>query len=160
MSQPPNAQQSPAADALEPSECWAFLREARVGRLALVDQGRPEIFPVSFLVDHGAIAFRTGPGRKLSIISSQQPADVVAFEADGVDDGIAWSVVVKGRAREITGLYDAIDSARLPLYPSQGGPKGHLIKVTPAEVTGRRFPVVDETRWTTQVTGSRAAAAE
>ena len=58
----------PAAQ-LDARECWAALRTADVGRLALVVDGRPEIFPVNFVVDHGTILFRTATGSKLAAIA-------------------------------------------------------------------------------------------
>ena len=44
---------------LESNECWALLRAADVGRLAVSIAERPDIFPVNFAVDHGTIVFRT-----------------------------------------------------------------------------------------------------
>ncbi len=148
------------AEALAPNECWALLRGSDLGRLALVLEGHPEIFPVTYLVDHGAVVFRTGPGGKLSAIHAQGAEQMVAFEADGVEGEVAWSVVIKGRAKEVTGLYDAIDSALLPLHPRHGGQKDHLVEVTPGEITGRRFSVVDQARWANELTGARPAAPE
>src|SRR4051794_39359108 len=46
--------------------CWALLRAADIGRLAVVVGDRPEIFPVNFVVDHGTVVIRTAPGTKLA----------------------------------------------------------------------------------------------
>jgi nitroimidazol reductase NimA-like FMN-containing flavoprotein (pyridoxamine 5'-phosphate oxidase superfamily) len=154
-----NVEQTRRAEELAPHQCWALLRGTELGRLALVLEGHPEIFPITYLVDHGAVVFRTAPGSKLSAIHAQGAEQLVAFEADGVEGEVAWSVVIKGRAKEVTGLYDAIHSALLPLHPHQGGQKDHLVEVMPGEITGRRFSV-DQARWATPLTGQRQAAPE
>lgn len=76
-----------------------LLRSAPVGRLAVVIDGEPAIFPVNHVVDRGTIVFRTGAGMKLAAATGQ----MVAYEVDGYDlqTGIAWSVVVTGKARQV-----------------------------------------------------------
>ena len=160
MNETLNSDQTWLAEALPPNECWALLRGTDLGRLALVFEGHPEIFPVTYVVDHGAVVFRTAPGSKLSAIHAQDAEQMVAFEADGTEGEVAWSVVIKGRAKEITGLYNAINSALLPLSPRQGGHKDHLVEVMPGEITGRRFSVVDQAQWANPLTGQRHAAPE
>jgi hypothetical protein len=124
--------------------CWALLRSAEVGRLAVSIEDRPEIFPVNYVVDHGTVVFRTAEGTKLagSVLGA-----AVAFEIDGYepDAGEAWSVVIKGHAREITQLHDVIDTTDLPLFPWHATPKGHFVRIEPDGVTGRRFRVVART---------------
>lgn len=126
--------------AMTTNQMWALLRETPVGRVAVVVDGQPEIFPVNHVVDHGSLVFRTGAGTKLAGIGGAS----VAFEIDGYDVGTgeAWSVVVKGVAREVTNLYEGLDAARLPLMPWQAGNKPRLVRIEPAETTGRRFPAV------------------
>ncbi len=130
-----------AAAQLDEHECWALLRTAEVGRLALVVDGRPEIFPVNFVVDHGTILFRTATGSKLAAVTpSSEP---VAFEVDAYDpvEGEAWSVIAKGRASEVTGIREVFDLAELPLFPWHISPKPHFVRIEPETVTGRRFRV-------------------
>lgn len=131
---------STSVDTLSSSEIWHRLRRERVGRLAVVVDGHPEIFPVNHLVDHGTLVFRTAVGTKLTAMLHSP----VCFEADGYDlaTGQAWSVVVKGQAREITHLYDALDAARLPLLPWQAGNKPRVVRIEPDEVSGRAFRAV------------------
>ena len=121
-------------------ECWLLLREAVVGRLAVVVDGAPDVFPVNHVVDHGTLVFRTAEGTKLAAAAGQP----VAFEVDGYDaaSGEAWSVVVHGRAREVTGLHEALDALRLPLFPWHAGPKPRLVRIEPSDVSGRRFRAV------------------
>jgi nitroimidazol reductase NimA-like FMN-containing flavoprotein (pyridoxamine 5'-phosphate oxidase superfamily) len=122
---------------LSTSQAWAMLRQTQLGRLAVVVDGRPDIFPVSFVVDHGSLVFRTGAGTKHAGADGKQ----VALEADGVDpsEGSAWSVVVKGQARTITGLHESLDALFLPLHPVHPGPKPHLVRVVVDEISGRWF---------------------
>ena len=82
--------------------CWELLTQQRIARLAVVHQGEPDIFPVSYVVDHGGIVFRTGAGTKLAAASGHP----VALEVDGEDDvqGTHWSVVLKGRASRVEGV--------------------------------------------------------
>jgi len=141
MSAKPNQQD--ATVRLGVSESWGLLREAVVGRLAVVplDQPYPEIFPVNYLVDHGSVVFRTAPGTKLSAALDRP----VAFEVDGYDPatGQAWSVVVKGTAREVKDLYEVLDALNLPLFPWHAAPKPRIIRIEPDQITGRRFHVLD-----------------
>jgi hypothetical protein len=132
-----NDDEAPRVQVLDSSHSWALLRESAVGRLAVVVDGEPDIFPVNFAVDHGSIVLRTAEGTKLAAAVGQ----VVAFEIDGYspDTGEAWSVVAKGSAQEIRQLHDVLDSLDLPLAPWHAGAKGHFIRITPDRLTGLRF---------------------
>lgn len=128
-----------AGVALSTTEAWTLLREAEVGRLAVIVDGRPDIFPINHLVDHGTVVFRTAVGTKLAG-STGHP---VAFEADGYEPetGSAWSVVIKGEAQHVNRLYDMLEVVALPLFPWHSAPKPHFIRITPESITGRRFVV-------------------
>ena len=128
--------------ALDQHECWELLRSADVGRLAVSILERPDIFPVNHVVDHGRIVFRTAAGTKLAAAVLGR---AVAFEVDGYDPdaGEAWSVVVKGRARELEAMQDVFDACDLPLFPWSYGAKPRFVRIEPDSVTGRRFHVVD-----------------
>lgn len=123
---------------LSQHDCWEAMRSADVGRLGVIIDGHPEIFPVNFVVDHGTAVFRSAEGSKVDGALSGQP---LAFEADGVDDGRAWSVLVKGYAEWPHDVDDAISVVALPLFPWQAGEKNRFVRVVPTEITGRRFPV-------------------
>jgi uncharacterized protein len=124
-----------ASQGLAVRECWELLRSCEVGRLAVVVDEVPDIFPINHVVDHGSIVFRTAPGSKLSGIDE----GMVAFEVDGGDADEVWSVVVKGRALRVAEPYQIIDATELPLYPWQEGPKPIFVRIEATEVTGRRF---------------------
>lgn len=122
---------------LNRSQCWARLRESSVGRLAVVLDEQPDIFPINYVVDHGAVMFRTAVGSKLA--GSHQR--VVAFEVDDWDEGLglAWSVVIKGQARKAHEPYEVLDALALPLTPWHGGSKPLFVLIEPTSITGREF---------------------
>jgi nitroimidazol reductase NimA-like FMN-containing flavoprotein (pyridoxamine 5'-phosphate oxidase superfamily) len=135
---------------LEPDECWALLRSAEVGRLAVSIMDRPDIFPINFLVDHGTVVFRTAEGTKLAAAVLGR---AVAFEVDGYDAAVgeAWSVVVKGSASEIERMFEVFEVTELPLFPWITSPKPRFVRIEPESVSGRRFQVVE--RATPRTTG-------
>lgn len=122
------------------NECLALLRGEPVGRLAISITDHPDIFPINHVVDHGTVVFRTAEGTKLA---AAVLGTAVAYEIDGFDAeaGIAWSVVIKGRAFEIERLEDLIDAADLPLFPWHASPKHRYVRIEPDEISGRRFRV-------------------
>lgn len=123
---------------LAPPECWRLLSLSGVGRIGVLVDSAPEIYPVNFVVDGQTIVFRTDPGNKLRGLE-RSPA--VCFEADGInfDDSTGWSVLVKGRAVEVTGADETRRASELPLEFWALGEKSHWIRIRPTEVTGRRI---------------------
>lgn len=150
---------------LSEDACWSLLRAGEVARLAVVVQDHPEIFPVNYVVDHGSVVFRTAEGTKVHAALSES---AVALESDGVDapekgsgsTAHAWSVVLKGTARQITDTNELMNTTELPLTPWQTGAKGKFVRVTPTEITGRRFPVASPREWDTTVQDAPHAADE
>ena len=123
---------------LSVADCWKLLSLHPVGRIGVVVDGAPEVYPVNHVVDRGTVVFRTDPGSKLLAVAS---AGAVCYEADGLnlDDCTGWSVLVKGRAEELTSADDLAGAAALPLRFWALGEKAHWVRVTPREVTGRRI---------------------
>ncbi|NHC46496.1 pyridoxamine 5'-phosphate oxidase family protein [Motilibacter sp. K478] len=144
-------------ETLQAHECWALLRAADVGRLAVSVAGEPDIFPVNHVVDGGSVVFRTAQGSKLAAVTV---APAVAYEADGYDAGrgVAWSVVVKGRAQEVRSLEELGATFSLPLFPWQAGPKERFVRIVPTTVTGRRFRRATDGSWPPPAARARAAA--
>jgi uncharacterized protein len=128
---------TPKVQELTDDQCWQLLRAAPFGRLAVVMDGRPDVFPVNHIVDRGTLVFRTDSGTKLMGAVGQP----VAFEVDGVDEASShvWSVVAKGLAQEVRQLHEVVDTAALPLFPWQGGSKPHFVRIQVEDLTGRRF---------------------
>jgi len=121
---------------LSAEECWTRLGEQEVGRVGVLVDGRPEVYPVNHAVDGRSVVFRTDPGSKLRGLANT-PA--VCFEVDGIDPVTAtgWSVLVKGRADEVVAAEEVRRLAELPLRLWAGGHKVRWIRITPHEVTGR-----------------------
>lgn len=141
-----------SVDELSVDECWQLLRAREVGRLAISIADIPDIFPVNYTTDGSSIVFRTAAGTKLA---ASVLGRGVAFEIDGYEPmaGEAWSVVVKGHARQIEHMMEYLDADRLPLFPWHADPKPEIVRITPDVVTGRRFHAL-------QRAGIEAAAPE
>src|ERR1700677_2914932 len=69
-------------ETLSVDECLELLKAHQFGRVAVVIDGQPIIFPVNYAIDGDAVVFRTDPGSKLSGAAMGR----VAFEVDGVDE--------------------------------------------------------------------------
>ena len=111
-----------------------------VGRLVVVDGGRPLIFPVNYALDGDTPVFRTASGTKLWASTGSS----VAFEVDHVDSETktGWSVIVHGTAHEVT-AFDPSDLqyrvAGLPVLPWTPGDKPSVVRIEPRLITGRRI---------------------
>jgi hypothetical protein len=130
-------------EVIPPIGCQRHLREEHVGRIAVIIDGHPEIFPVNYAVDgHGRIVFRTDPGSKLAGIVRHS---TVAFEIDGIDEDRrgGWSVLVIGGARWLT-AGDAGQLAELSLEPWAAGEKACYVRIAPARITGRWIDIFRE----------------
>lgn len=128
---------------LDEATCWSLLSSAPVGRLAVSIAMHPDIFPINHVVDQGNLVFRTAAGTKLA---GAVLGRSVAYEVDGYEpaDGTAWSVVLKGTAEELDRLVDLVDAEELPLFPWLSSPKPRWVRISPTEITGRRFKVSAE----------------
>ena len=124
---------------LPEDECWSLLRDHKIGRLAIVFEGRPRIFPINYAAADNALVFRTEPGAKLT----HGPGSAACFEIDEYDqpDSTVWSVMVVGSLQDITDADDERSRAlrRLPVEPAAPGTRLHWLALSADEVTGRRF---------------------
>lgn len=125
---------------LTEAECWEAIRGAEVGRIAVVVDGRPEIFPINHVVDEGTVVFRSGEGTKFDGALNAAP---VAFEVDGRDPetNVAWSAVVKGTVEAPGSIAEVIATLELPISPWQAGLKSRYLRIVPSQTSGRRFSV-------------------
>lgn len=125
---------------LSAAACWALLRDTEIGRIALQGADDIEIFPINFVVDGGSIVFRTAGGTKLTLIGEGARC---TFEADGVDDSarLAWSVVLKGSVRPVTGHESILATFGVEVVAWQTGEKPTYVRIKPQQISGRRFPV-------------------
>lgn len=120
---------------LTTEECWEVLRGQEFGRLAYLLGDEVNIAPVNFAVDGETLLFMTAEGSKLlGVVMNPE----VVFEVDRHDDDFAHSVIVRGRARQLSeseehrvegsGLRTWIDTL-----------KYNVVEIAPTRITGRRF---------------------
>jgi len=122
---------------LSTAECWTLIEEGSFGRLAVVGlDSIPDVFPVNYTVHDGSIYIRSAPGSKLRAIAVHPAA---AFELDGEDAGLRWSVVLRGTARRLAFDKEIRESGVQALVSSSPTAKYNYIAVTPSSVSGRRF---------------------
>jgi nitroimidazol reductase NimA-like FMN-containing flavoprotein (pyridoxamine 5'-phosphate oxidase superfamily) len=107
-----------------------------LGRLGVVVDRQPLVFPVNYALHERTVVFRTDPGTKLHAAEGQR----VAFEIDGFDARYheGWSVLVVGVAREERDPTRLRALERLPLAPWIAGAKSHWMCIRGGTVTGRR----------------------
>lgn len=139
--------------------CWELMRSTTVGRLAVIIEDHPDIFPLNYVVDEGTVVFRTAAGTKLAGAIGGTP---VALEVDGYDARTeqAWSVVLRGRAEHIRQprLLEQVDT--LPLFPWQQGMKENFVRIHRINLSGRRFKVTKPDIWTAPLSDARRASFE
>jgi nitroimidazol reductase NimA-like FMN-containing flavoprotein (pyridoxamine 5'-phosphate oxidase superfamily) len=124
---------------LSDEDCWSLLRTHKLGRLAIVIEGRPRIFPVNYAAADDTIVFRTQPGAKLE----HGAGSSTCFEIDDYDQrtSMAWSVMVVGVLKDITGAGDARSRSlrSLAVEPAAPGQRLHWLALQADEVSGRSF---------------------
>jgi nitroimidazol reductase NimA-like FMN-containing flavoprotein (pyridoxamine 5'-phosphate oxidase superfamily) len=130
-------------------EALRLLAEALVAHIGVVEDGKPYVTPMSFVLDGRRLLFRTKPGKRFEAIGANPSVcvEVSSFDEEAGD----WvSVVITGTARELTD--EATTSRTVELlfdkYESfLGSPLGHgglqpmasfphVIEVTIDEITG------------------------
>jgi hypothetical protein len=120
-------------------DCRAALVNHAFGRLAVVMNDGPVIFPVNYAYVENAIVIRIGAGSKLA----SAPLTKVAFEIDYVHPNHVngWSVVARGPAFDISTAIDELsqEMRMLPFHPWLPGHKPYLLKINVKELTGRTF---------------------
>jgi uncharacterized protein len=126
---------------LSREECEQLLASQSLGRIAIVVDGRPQIFPVNYVFEDEVVVFRTSWGLKVD----RSPLTPVAFETDMVDTvaGEAWSVVVHGTAQDITAAIDSLSVRlrHLAVAPAAPGERPYWMGVPVLEISGRRFRI-------------------
>lgn len=122
--------------ALDDQDSWQLLSGVHLGRLVTVVDGRAEIFPVNFVVQRNTVLFRTAEGTKLfGAVTNDQ----VLFEADDHNVVEGWSVIVRGTAKVLFAADEIQDAEHAGLYPWIATQKLRFVRITPNDVTGRRF---------------------
>jgi len=124
-------------------ECWERIAATPVGRIGVLVDSAPEIYPVNHAVDGHSVVFRTERGQKIRGLD-RSPS--VCFEVDGYDahERTGWSVLVKGRARQVTSVEEERRLLGLDLRYWGVGPKPLWVRLEPTDVTGRRIHPADQ----------------
>lgn len=138
------SQEDSPVEVLSEEDCWDLLRAHPLGRIATSVGGVVDIFPVNYYTDGSSILFRTAPGSKLIELTVN---DEVAFELDGYTEQIAWSVIVKGTARVLDRDSEVDEAESLPLNSWIPTMKSAYVRITPHNISGRRFQRGPEPEW-------------
>ncbi len=146
-------------DKLTFDECWELLADETLGRMAVIVDDHPEIFPVNFVLDRRSLVFRTAGVTKLWGALTEKPA---ALETDGYDPHTetAWSVVARGDIEVIEDPDEKSAVDNLNLEPWHPGTKSHYVRLTPRALTGRRFKVNKPDVWNTRLSDRRRSSFE
>lgn len=130
---------APVVEELSRHECLELLASVPVGRVGVSIGALPAVLPVNFCLTDDAVIFRSTVGAKLSAAVA---GTVVAFEADHYDESgkTGWSVLVQGRAAEVTDPATLARVRELPLESwALNGAADHVIAVELAMISGRRI---------------------
>jgi len=121
---------------LDDREAWNLLSSVSLGRLVTSFGGQLEIFPVNFVTQNDTVLFRTAEGTKLFTTVMNEK---VLFEADDHTVAEGWSVIVRGTARLLISAEEIREADQAVLMPWVPTEKLRYVRVTPSEVSARRF---------------------
>jgi len=123
---------------LDASECMRLLSSVRWGRVAWSGPAGPQVLPVNHTVLDGDVLFRTD---LYSALADGTRDGTVAFEADELDDRMrsGWSVLVVGQAQHVEDVAEMQRLFRRMGEPWAPGSRPLVARITPSQVTGRRF---------------------
>jgi nitroimidazol reductase NimA-like FMN-containing flavoprotein (pyridoxamine 5'-phosphate oxidase superfamily) len=128
---------------LEEAECLRLIAPGGIGRLAFSGSWDLTVLPVNYKFYDGAILFRTvqhgstDEDLRTGIAHAEYR---VAFEVDDFDPVAreGWSVLVRGPAHHLDSESERAAAAEAGVVPWPGGGREHFIRITPAQITGRR----------------------
>jgi nitroimidazol reductase NimA-like FMN-containing flavoprotein (pyridoxamine 5'-phosphate oxidase superfamily) len=120
--------------ALDEAECWRLLRSQTLGRIGIIIDAQPEVFPVNYTAAEGEIVFRTGLGVIWKAVRS-----ACCFEVDSFtpSTGTGWSVLVHGPVRERRA--EELGAHARRVHPAAPGVREHWMAMTVQRVSGRYF---------------------
>lgn len=121
---------------LSDHESWDLLKSAALGRLVTQIGDQLEIFPVNFVTQGHTVLFRTAEGTKLfgTVMNDQ-----VVFEVDDHTVAEGWSVIIRGTARVLSSSDELLEAERAQLLTWTATEKLRYVRITPHELSGRRF---------------------
>jgi uncharacterized protein len=115
-------------------ECRRLLAQRRLGRVAVVGEDGPAVYPVNYTLDRDAVLLHTDEP------SSFGQGSQVTLQVDDLDESrpAGWSVVVRGRAAEVEQPDELGAGGALPLPPGAGR-SGHYVRLRQVSISGRRI---------------------
>jgi hypothetical protein len=118
-------------------ESTELLRTRTIGRICVIEHGYPLAIPINYQVvgsqDDVRIVLRTAPD---TILGRYQGLASLEVDDVALDDGTAWSVIVRGEIRRVIGGHDLPDPD--PLL-SEG--RQQWLTLMQSSISGRRFHV-------------------
>jgi nitroimidazol reductase NimA-like FMN-containing flavoprotein (pyridoxamine 5'-phosphate oxidase superfamily) len=125
-------------EVLSPEECLGLLAAHHLGRIAVLADGYPEIYPVNYAVLDGAVVFNSAPGSKVHAALEHAH---VGFEVDGGPDHGpgAWSVLAVGDLQELQHPRWLVEGVAELLGPWRSSPGDHWLCIRPIRISGRRL---------------------
>jgi nitroimidazol reductase NimA-like FMN-containing flavoprotein (pyridoxamine 5'-phosphate oxidase superfamily) len=122
---------------LDEAECWRLLTTQPLGRLAVVIDGRVEVFPINYAVHEGCVYVRSAPGTKLAAVGGE-----ALFEVDEASWMLTqgWSVIARGDLAAVTAPEEQAAAEQLPLRPWAEGEKPFFLRLRVREISGRQVP--------------------
>lgn len=95
---------------LQTWECQSLLQEQTVGRICIIDHGCPVALPISYKLigneRESHIVIRTAPGTLIGRYEGPSSLEVDHIDVDGRK---AWSVIVRGKLRQLSGAHGLPD---------------------------------------------------
>ncbi len=117
-------------------ECLELLHDTGTGCLAFASDGAPKLRPVNFIVDDWSIIVRTGEGQILDAAREGRHASFQVLGTNGFEHTGA-SVNVAGKLEELETNELLL---ALPLRPWASGQRDRFVKLSVAQLSGRRIP--------------------
>jgi nitroimidazol reductase NimA-like FMN-containing flavoprotein (pyridoxamine 5'-phosphate oxidase superfamily) len=123
-------------DDLDEETCWHLVAQEVVGRVAFIHDFELWILPVNSAVVGGRVVFRTSDD---SMLRAAGDNSLVAFEADHADrvNETGWSVLVRGRLRDVTDKPETGAWHDLTVRPWLPGPRNRRMVIEPSAISGR-----------------------
>ena len=123
-------------DELDEETCWRLVAQEAFGRVAFIYDFELWVLPVNAAVVDRRVVFRTTDD---SMLRAAGNSSLVAFEADHTDrvNETGWSVLVRGRLRDVTN--DPIRGAwhELTVRPWAPGARNRRMAIETAAISGR-----------------------
>ena len=125
-----------AVDELDEETCWRLVTREAFGRVAFIHDFELWILPVNIAVVAGRVVFRT---TDVGMLRAAGDNSMVAFESDHTDrvTQTGWSVLVRGRLRDVTDTPAAGAWHELTVRPWAPGRRDRRMLIEPSAISGR-----------------------